>query len=114
MKARQIFGEQCVVSITATEAITAKRLVGVDGTHTAAHAVVGVALFDTDSGDEISVGCGPIEVVEAGAAIPAADTALETDSSGRVVTKSAGVTVGRNLDIAAGSGSMIRVALRLQ
>lgn len=113
MKARQIAGEQNVVTIVATEAITKRRLVGVDGTHTAAAAKVGVALFDTDSGDNISVGVAPIEAVEAGDAVSAGD-ALEADSSGRAITKSSGVTVGRALDAASAAGDIIRMARLLQ
>jgi len=114
MKARQVRGSNDTVTIVAAEAITARRLITVDGKHTAEKAAIGVANFDTDSGDNISVCCGPIEVCEAGDAIAADDTALETDSSGRVVTQSSGVTVGRNIDTAAAAGDMIRVAMGLQ
>lgn len=113
MKTRQVYGEQNAISITATEAITAKRMVDYAGAHTAAAAAMGVALFNTDSGDVISVGCAPIEAVEAGAAI-SAGAALETDSSGRVVTKSAGVTVGRAIDAASAAGDIIRMRLFAQ
>lgn len=110
MKARQIAGEQNVITWTATEAITARRLVDYAGAHTAALAALGVAMFNTDSGDEISIGVAPIEVVESGAAITAG-AAVETDSSGRVVTKSAGVTVGRALDTATDAGQFIRLRM---
>lgn len=113
MKSRQVAGEQNVATIVATAAITANRLVAIDGTHTAAAAALGPALFATDSGDNISVGVGPIEVVEAGAAITAG-AAIEADSVGRATTKSSGVTVGRAIDAATAAGDLIRYARLLQ
>jgi len=113
MKCRQVGGEQAVVTIEATEAITAHRLVCVDGTHTNNGAAIGPALFDTDNGDMISVGVGAIEVVESGAAITAGDV-LECDSSGRAITYADGVKVGRALDAATAAGGFIRYARLLQ
>ena len=113
MKARQTRGTDDTITIVAGEAITAKRFVTVEGKHTVEEAAVGVALFDTDSGDKISVGVGPIEAVEAGAAI-SAKAAVEADASGRAVTKSSGVTIGRAIDAASAAGDIIRVAMGLQ
>lgn len=113
MKARETGGTENVITVVAGEAITAKRLVDFEGKHSAALSAVGVALFDTDSGDNISVGCAPIEVVESGAAITAG-AALESDSSGRAVTKSSGVTVGRAMDAATGAGEFIRMRFGVQ
>lgn len=113
MKARETGGSDMTITIVAGEAITAKRLVDFEGKHSAALSAMGVALYDADSGSYVSVGVAPIEVVEAGAAITAG-AALETDSSGRVVTKSSGVTVGRAMDAAAGAGSFIRMRQNVQ
>lgn len=113
MKSRQIRGDDDTITIVAGEAITARRFVTIEGKHTAAEAAIGVADFNTDSGDNISVCCGPIEVVESGAAISAL-AAVEADASGRAVTKNAGVTIGRVIDAATAAGEFIRVAMLLQ
>lgn len=105
MKGRQ---NDFVVTIIATEAISKNAMVTVDGKHTAAAHAVGVALFDTDSGDPISVSVGPIQAVKAGAAL-SAGAELETDASGRVVTLSSGKLVGVALDAAAAANDIIRV-----
>lgn len=112
MKARQIRGSNDTVTIVATEAITAKRLVTTQGAHTADKAAVGVALFDTDDTDNISVGCGVIEVVESGGAFNA-DGPLSSDSSGRAVaTGGSGITVGYALEAATGAGEFPRMLLQ--
>lgn len=111
MKSRQVFGDNCTVTLTATEAITAKRFVTTQGAHTAAKAAVGVALFSTDSGDYISVGCGPIEVVESGGAI-SADGPVKSDADGKAVaTGGSGITIGYAIDAATDTGQYIRVAM---
>ena len=110
-KSRQVRGDNDVCTIVAGEAITAKRLVTSLGKHTADKAAVGVAEFDTDSGDAISVLCGPIEEAESGAAITAGD-GLKMDSSGRVITwATSGHGVGTALDAATAAGEFIRIAL---
>jgi len=111
MKGRQVRGDNDTVTIVATEAITAKRCVCVDGTHTAAKAAVGVALFDTENGDDISVGCGAIEAVEAGGTCTAGG-GLKTDANGCVVDQGgSGVIVGYALDGTTSSGDIIRMLL---
>ena len=57
------------------------------------------------SGDSVPVVLSGVAICEAGAAI-SAGAALEFDSAGRYVTRSAGVTVARALNAAAGSGSL--------
>ena len=112
MKARQIMGLNDTVTIVAAATITAKRLVTALGTHAAAHEAVGVALHDTDSGSDISVGVAPIEVVETGGTVTAGG-GVKTDSSGRVVNQGgSGVIVGYALE-AAGStaGEFIPILL---
>jgi len=112
MYARQVRGDNDTVTIVATEAITAKRLVTTQGAHTAAKAAVGVALFATDSGDNISVGCGPIEVVQAGGQI-SADGPVKSDADGKAVaTGGSGITVGYALDAASADGDYIRILLQ--
>jgi hypothetical protein len=113
MKSRQVAGDNDTITIVATEAITAKRAVAYDGTHTVDLAAMGIALFDTDSGDPISVGVAPIEVVETGAAVTAG-AAVETDSSGRVIDYSNGVKIGRAIDGSTDAGEFIRVRMSIQ
>lgn len=108
MKSRQVDGELNTFSITAAAAITKRRFVAPDGTHTAAAKALGVAQFDTDSGDEISVLNGPVEVVEAGAAISAAGE-VEADSVGRAITLASGESCGYTPDTASAAGELIRV-----
>jgi len=109
MKARQVRGENDTVTIIAEEAITAFRLVDTEGKHTVKREAVGVALHDTDSGSPISVGCGIIEVVEAGGTCTAGG-GLSSDANGKVVNyASSGIIVGYALDTA--SSGYIRVLL---
>ena len=109
MKARQVLGENDTITIIAEEAITAFRLVDTEGKHTVKKEAVGVALFDTDDGSPISVGCGKIEVVEAGGTCTAGG-GLSSDASGKVVNyASNGIIVGYALDTA--SSGYIRVLM---
>lgn len=64
------------------------------------------------SGERVPVGIMGTTIAEAGAAI-AANAAVELDASGRVITKSAGVTVGRLMpgSVAAAAGDMVEVML---
>jgi hypothetical protein len=112
MKSRQVAGSDDTITIVATEAITAKRFVAYNGTHTVNLSAMGVARFDTDSGDPISVGVAPIEVVEAGGNI-SAGALVDSDADGKAVTHSSGVGCGRALD-AASAGTFIRVRLGVQ
>jgi hypothetical protein len=111
MKARQVRGDNDTVTIVATEAITANRCVCVDGTHTVDKAAVGVALHDTDSGDNISVGCGTIERVESGGTCTEGG-GLKADADGRVVDQGgSGIIVGYALDASSTAGDIIRMLL---
>jgi hypothetical protein len=70
--------------------------------------VLGVANADYDLGNQAGLNVRGIILVEAGAAI-AADADVETDASGRAVTRSAGAIEGRALDAASGAGELIRI-----
>jgi len=113
MYGRQIAGDNNTITIIATEAITAKRCVAYNGTHTQYLAAVGVALHATDSGDPISVGVAPIEVIEAGGVVTAG-AQVEVDSSGRVIDYTSHVIVGRAIDAATAAGEFIRVRMFIQ
>jgi hypothetical protein len=109
MKARQVLGENDVLTLEAGEAITAFRLVDTAGKHTVKKEAVGVALFDTDLGSIISVGAAPIEVVEAGGTCTAGG-GLSSDANGCVVNyASSGIIIGYAIDTA--SSGYIRVLL---
>lgn len=100
-----------VLSVVATAALTQARAVNIAGAVPAAAATcLGIAQNGGAIGDAVPVVALGTVIAEAGAAI-AAGAALELDSSGRVVTKSAGVTIGRALAAAGASGDMIEVFL---
>ena len=106
------------VTLVAGEAITKRRFVDATGKHTLDKAAVGVALFDTDQGDPITVQVAGIAVVESGGAINAGDL-VASDANGKAValTLSAVGDVakicGIALDAATGAGEFIRVKLGL-
>lgn len=98
-------------AILATAAITAERFVSTAaGVPAAAANALGVARSDAASGEYVPVDMAGSAIVVAGAAI-AQYALVETDNAGRAVTKSAGVTLGRALQAAAGAGSRIEVFL---
>jgi len=102
-----------VVSIAATEAISANKFVAYNGTHTVDLPAVGVALFATDSGDQISVQCSGIATVLSGGVI-AAGALVKSDANGAAITATTTVDVkvcGLALDAATASGEYIRVFL---
>ena len=106
------------VTLTATAAITKRRFVSASGAHEANKNAVGVALFDTDNGDPITLQAAGIAVVESGGAITAGDL-LTSDTNGRAVslTLSAVADVakicGVAIDGATAAGEFIRVKLGL-
>ncbi len=64
------------------------------------------------TGERVPVGVMGTTIAEAGAAI-AANAAVELDASGRVITKSAGVTVGRLMPgyTAGAAGDLVEIML---
>ena len=64
------------------------------------------------TGERVPVGILGTTIAEAGAAI-AANAAVELDASGRVITRSAGVTVGRLMpgSVAGAAGDMVEILL---
>lgn len=105
-----------IITVEAAEAITAKRLVTYDGKHTATTENLGVALFDTDSGDQISVQSAGIAVVEAGGSVSAGDH-IQSDADGKAVTNAVDSDAkiaydsGIALDAASESGDYIRIKI---
>lgn len=90
---------QCIpvltLSLPLTGTVVAERFVTGAGAQTgAAGNALGVTRTAGVSGDIVPVDVIGTTIVEAGAAI-AANALVEADASGRAVTKSAGVTLGR-------------------
>jgi len=107
MQAISIF----TLSVVAAGAITKHRFVTHGNTQAGAAAnTLGVARTAAAPNEGLTVDVIGTAVVEAGAAI-AAGAAIETDATGRAVTKAAGVTVGRALQAATAAGDFIEVLL---
>lgn len=99
------------LSVIATAALTQYRAVTAAGALPAAAAnCLGFADVSAAIGERAPVGVLGTTIAEAGAAI-AAGAALELDAFGRVVTKSAGVTVGRALWGATAAGNTLEILL---
>lgn len=97
------------LSMKATGTIVANRFVTHAGLQTGAGArALGVARFAGVTGDMITVDALGTAVVEAGAAI-ALGAQVEADSSGRAITKSAGVVLAAALQAASAAGDLIEV-----
>lgn len=78
------------------------------GVPAAGAAVLGVATTGFDAGEQAGVNTHGEILVEAGAAI-AVGAEVESDATGRAVTKTTGVAFGRVRDAAAAAGDIIRV-----
>lgn len=101
------------LGVTAGAALTKYRAVTEAGAvPSAAARCFGIIQQDAASGDRVGAVVMGTCIAEAGAAI-AANAAVELDSSGRVVTKSAGVTIGRLApgSVAGAAGDLVEVVL---
>ena len=97
------------VTIAAAAALTRFRFADYSGNvASAGERPLGVATTDFDTGEQASVATHGEILVEAGAAI-AAGAEVESDASGRAVTKTTGVAFGVARDAAAAAGDIIRV-----
>lgn len=97
------------VAIAAAAALTRFRFVDFTGNvASAGERPLGVATTDFDTGEQASVATHGEILVEAGAAI-AVGAEVESDASGRAVTKTTGVAFGVARDAAAAAGDVIRV-----
>jgi len=97
------------LGVTATAAITRGQAVTPAGAvPSAAAEALGFAMNDAAIGDRVPVVALGTAIGIAGAAITAG-ALVEIGSTGRVVTKSAGVTVGRALTAAAAAGDEVEV-----
>lgn len=101
------------LNLTLTGTVVAERFVTGAGAQTgAAGNAIGVARTAGVSGDRIAVDTLGTAVVEVGAAI-SANALVESDSSGRAITRSAGVTLGRLApgESASAAGQFVEVIL---
>lgn len=99
------------LNVTATAALTAERFCSKAGAVPAAAAKgFGVARNDAAIGALAAVDVLGTVICAAGAAI-ADDADLELDAAGRVITRSAGVKVGKALMAAAALGDRIEILL---
>ncbi len=97
------------VTIAAAAALTRFRFVDFTGNvASAGERALGVPSTDFDAGEQASVATHGEILVEAGAAI-AVGAEVESDVSGRAVTKTTGVAFGVARDAAAAAGDIIRV-----
>ena len=97
------------VTIAAASALTRFRFVDYSGNvASAGERTLGVPTTDFSTGEQASVATHGEILVEAGAAI-AAGVEVESDASGRGVTKTTGVAFGVARDAAAAAGDIIRV-----
>jgi hypothetical protein len=99
------------LSVVATAALIQNRAVTGTGAIPAAGArCLGFADVNAAIGERVSVNAMGTTVAEAGAAV-AVDALVEVDAQGRVVTKNAGVAVGRALAAATAAGQQIEILL---
>jgi hypothetical protein len=101
------------LGVTATAALTQFRGATMAGAVPAAGATaLGIAMTGAAIGERVAVAALGTARAEAGAAI-AAGAALEYDASGRVITRSAGVTIGRMLpgQTAGAAGDLVEILL---
>ena len=101
------------LTIAAAAALTARRFVSPTGAvATAAGNALGVARSDAAIGQDAPVDVMGTAVVEAGGAI-AAGALVEVGATGKAVTKSAGVTVGRLApgSVSTANGQFVEVIL---
>lgn len=100
----------CPITIAVSGAVLSHRFVGTDKAQAGAAAnTLGVAAYDgTD--EPTTVDTLGVVSVEAGAAI-AAGALIETDASGRGITRTAGPIVARALEAATQAGDLIQCVL---
>ena len=103
--------EKILLAVTIAAAVALSRFRFADYSGNVASAgerVLGVPTTDFSAGEQASVTTHGEILVEAGAAI-AAGAEVESDASGRAVTKTTGVAFGVARDTAAAAGDIIRV-----
>lgn len=103
--------EKILLAVTIAAAVALSRFRFADYSGNVAGAgerVLGVPTTDFSAGEQASVATHGEILVEAGAAV-AAGAEVESDASGRAVTKTTGIGSGVARDAATGVGEIIRV-----
>lgn len=99
------------LTATASGAVGADRFVTPAGAQAGAGVnTLGVSRTNAASGEKMPVDVMGTTILEAGAAV-AAGAAIESDASGRAITRTAGVTAARALEAATAAGQFIEVLL---
>lgn len=107
MKSQQVI---LTTSVVAAAELTRRRFVGFDGNVCAVGVkALGVVDADTALGSVAPANLLGVILVEAGAAI-AAGAEVQSDASGKAITKVAGVGNGFAWDAATAAGDLIRIA----
>lgn len=97
-------------SVIAAADLTRRRFAGFDGNPCAAGVrPLGVVEADTEAAGVAPVNVLGILTVEAGAAV-AVGADVQSDASGRAITKAAGALAGVAMDVATAAGDIIRIA----
>lgn len=97
------------MSVLALAALTRQRFIGLDGNPCAAGAkALAVAEYSSDAGNMAPGNVLGVILVEAGAAV-AAGAEVQSDASGKAITKAAGIGNGFALDAATADGDIIRI-----
>lgn len=106
MKTQQVI---LTTSVVAIANLTRRRFVGFDGNVCAAGVkALGVVEADTESGGVAPANVQGVILVEAAAAITAG-AEVQSDATGRAITKAAGVANGVAWDAATAAGDVIRI-----
>lgn len=100
----------CPITIVVVGAVLSHRFVGTTFAQAGAGAnTLGVAAYD-GTNEPTTIDTLGVVAVEAGAAV-AAGALIESDASGRGITRATGAIVARALDAAAAAGELIRCVL---
>lgn len=106
MKSQQVI---LITSVVAAVELTRRRFVGFDGNVCANGAkALAVVEADTAAGNVAPANVLGVILVEAGAAI-SAGAEVQSDASGKAITKAAGVSNGIAWDVATAAGDVIRI-----
>jgi hypothetical protein len=106
MKTEKIINVTTILALVALVRFRFASFLG--GIPAAGAAVLGVPVSGFDAGEQAGVATHGEILVEAGAAI-VVGTEVESDATGRAITKTTGVAFGRARDAAAAAGDIIRV-----
>ena len=99
------------LTVVAAAALSEHQAVGYDGNvATAAATMQGIASYDAVAADQVAIDVAGTAVAIAGAAV-AVGADLEVGAAGKLVTKAAGVSVGRALQAAGADGDLFEIML---